>query len=35
VLRSGGVIGNYGGGPDMKARLLAMEGANVRPEKGD
>ncbi|MEA2388144.1 MAG: methylated-DNA-[protein]-cysteine S-methyltransferase [Thermoleophilaceae bacterium] len=31
VLRSGGVIGNYGGGPEMKARLLALEGANVRP----
>ncbi|MEA2373640.1 MAG: methylated-DNA-[protein]-cysteine S-methyltransferase [Thermoleophilaceae bacterium] len=26
VLRSGGVIGNYGGGPEMKARLLEMEG---------
>ena len=34
VLRSGGVIGNYGGGPEMKARLLAMEGANVRPPNG-
>ncbi|MEA2309117.1 MAG: hypothetical protein QOI65_1403, partial [Thermoleophilaceae bacterium] len=22
---------NYGGGPEMKARLLALEGANVRP----
>ena len=30
VLRSGGVVGNYGGGPEMKARLLAMEGAHVR-----
>ena len=29
VLRSGGVIGNYGGGPEMKARLLRMEGAQV------
>jgi methylated-DNA-[protein]-cysteine S-methyltransferase len=29
VLRSGGVIGNYGGGPEMKARLLQMEGAPV------
>ena len=29
VLRSGGVIGNYGGGPEMKARLLALEGAKV------
>ena len=29
VLRSGGVIGNYGGGPDMKARLLQMEGTVV------
>jgi len=29
VLRSGGVIGNYGGGPEMKARLLALEGARV------
>ena len=27
VLRSGGVVGNYGGGPDMKASLLHMEGA--------
>jgi methylated-DNA-[protein]-cysteine S-methyltransferase len=27
VLRSGGVVGNYGGGPEMKARLLQMEGA--------
>ena len=27
VLRSGGVVGNYGGGPEMKARLLRMEGA--------
>jgi methylated-DNA-[protein]-cysteine S-methyltransferase len=35
VLRSGGVIGNYGGGPEMKASLLSMEGANVRPLKGD
>jgi methylated-DNA-[protein]-cysteine S-methyltransferase len=29
VLRSGGKIGNYGGGPDMKARLLQMEGTVV------
>jgi methylated-DNA-[protein]-cysteine S-methyltransferase len=29
VLRSGGVVGNYGGGPEMKARLLRMEGAQV------
>src|SRR5438128_1856969 len=29
VLRSGGVIGNYGGGPDMKAALLRLEGAGV------
>ena len=29
VLRSGGVVGNYGGGPEMKARLLALEGAEV------
>ena len=29
VLRSGGVVGNYGGGPEMKARLLAMEGADL------
>ena len=35
VLRSGGVVGNYGGGPEMKARLLAMEGADVRPLRGD
>lgn len=27
VLRSGGIVGNYGGGPEMKARLLQMEGA--------
>jgi methylated-DNA-[protein]-cysteine S-methyltransferase len=27
VLRSGGEIGNYGGGPEMKARLLQLEGA--------
>jgi methylated-DNA-[protein]-cysteine S-methyltransferase len=27
VLRSGGVVGNYGGGPEMKAQLLHMEGA--------
>jgi methylated-DNA-[protein]-cysteine S-methyltransferase len=29
VLRSGGAVGNYGGGPEMKARLLRMEGADV------
>jgi methylated-DNA-[protein]-cysteine S-methyltransferase len=29
VLRSGGVVGNYGGGPEMKAQLLRMEGATV------
>ena len=29
VLRSGGAIGNYGGGPEMKAALLRLEGANV------
>jgi methylated-DNA-[protein]-cysteine S-methyltransferase len=34
VLRSGGVIGNYGGGPEMKSRLLSLEGANVRPLGG-
>jgi methylated-DNA-[protein]-cysteine S-methyltransferase len=34
VLRSGGVIGNYGGGPEMKAQLLQLEGANVRPLGG-
>ena len=34
VLRSGGVIGNYGGGPEMKSRLLQLEGANVRPLGG-
>ncbi|HKP91854.1 MAG TPA: methylated-DNA--[protein]-cysteine S-methyltransferase [Thermoleophilaceae bacterium] len=34
VLRSGGVIGNYGGGPEMKSRLLHLEGANVRPLGG-
>jgi methylated-DNA-[protein]-cysteine S-methyltransferase len=27
VLRSGGVIGNYGGGPEMKRYLLQLEGA--------
>jgi methylated-DNA-[protein]-cysteine S-methyltransferase len=27
VLRSGGVIGNYGGGPEMKRYLLELEGA--------
>jgi methylated-DNA-[protein]-cysteine S-methyltransferase len=27
VLRSGGVIGNYGGGPEMKEALLRLEGA--------
>ncbi|MFL5782400.1 MAG: methylated-DNA--[protein]-cysteine S-methyltransferase, partial [Thermoleophilaceae bacterium] len=27
VLRSGGVVGNYGGGPEMKAQLLHLEGA--------
>jgi methylated-DNA-[protein]-cysteine S-methyltransferase len=29
VLRSGGAIGNYGGGPEMKARLLQLEGAAI------
>ena len=29
VLRSGGFVGNYGGGPEMKARLLRMEGARI------
>jgi len=29
VLRSGGAIGNYGGGPEMKAALLRLEGANL------
>ena len=27
VLRAGGVLGNYGGGPEMKAFLLKLEGA--------
>jgi methylated-DNA-[protein]-cysteine S-methyltransferase len=27
VLQSGGKIGNYGGGPDMKEFLLRLEGA--------
>jgi len=27
ILRSGGVIGNYGGGPEMKEKLLHLEGA--------
>ena len=30
VLRSGGVVGNYGGGPEMKSSLLRMEGATAR-----
>ena len=29
VLRSGGAVGNYGGGPEMKARLLQLEGCAV------
>ena len=29
VLRSGGAIGNYGGGPEMKAALLRLEGADL------
>jgi methylated-DNA-[protein]-cysteine S-methyltransferase len=29
VLRTGGGLGGYGGGLDMKARLLALEGAQV------
>ncbi len=32
VLRSGGVLGNYGGGPEMKAFLLRLEGAIGPPE---
>jgi O6-methylguanine-DNA--protein-cysteine methyltransferase len=27
VIRSGGVLGNYGGGPEMKEFLLRLEGA--------
>jgi O6-methylguanine-DNA--protein-cysteine methyltransferase len=27
VVRSGGVIGNYGGGPERKRFLLELEGA--------
>jgi O-6-methylguanine DNA methyltransferase len=27
VLRSGGVLGNYGGGPERKRWLLELEGA--------
>jgi methylated-DNA-[protein]-cysteine S-methyltransferase len=27
VLRAGGILGNYGGGPEMKAFLLRLEGA--------
>jgi methylated-DNA-[protein]-cysteine S-methyltransferase len=27
VLRAGGVLGNYGGGPELKAYLLSLEGA--------
>jgi methylated-DNA-[protein]-cysteine S-methyltransferase len=27
VIRSGGVLGNYGGGPERKAQLLELEGA--------
>jgi methylated-DNA-[protein]-cysteine S-methyltransferase len=29
VLRSGGVLGNYGGGPEIKAWLLRHEGARI------
>lgn len=31
VVRRGGVLGNYGGGTDVKAHLLALEGASLRP----
>jgi methylated-DNA-[protein]-cysteine S-methyltransferase len=31
VLRSGGVIGGYGGGPERKRWLLELEGALARP----
>jgi methylated-DNA-[protein]-cysteine S-methyltransferase len=31
VVRSGGVLGNYGGGTDVKAHLLALEGASLGP----
>jgi methylated-DNA-[protein]-cysteine S-methyltransferase len=31
VLRSGGQLGSYGGGPEMKARLLSLEGAIPGP----
>jgi methylated-DNA-[protein]-cysteine S-methyltransferase len=34
VLRSGGVLGNYGGGPEMKRRLLELEGAIASPGAG-
>ena len=27
VLRAGGMLGNYGGGPEMKEFLLKLEGA--------
>lgn len=30
VLRAGGVLGNYGGGPEMKQWLLELEGAIAR-----
>jgi methylated-DNA-[protein]-cysteine S-methyltransferase len=29
VLRSGGALGNYGGGPEVKAWLLRHEGARI------
>nr|WP_249419734.1 methylated-DNA--[protein]-cysteine S-methyltransferase [Rhabdothermincola salaria] len=29
VVRSGGALGQYGGGPDVKARLLALEGLTL------
>ncbi|MFY9613969.1 MAG: methylated-DNA--[protein]-cysteine S-methyltransferase [Candidatus Dormiibacterota bacterium] len=34
VLRTGGGLGGYGGGLDMKAKLLALEGASLRQRGG-
>ena len=33
VIQSGGGIGNYGGGPEMKRSLLSLEGA-LPPSRG-
>lgn len=34
VLASGGTLGGYGGGLDMKRRLLTMEGVRLRAPRG-